>query len=100
MDEKEVQHAAVRVVRVEGITTIPQVADVVSGFSHSFEVNAFCADVDRPHVITFVEKDALERAAEEYIERKGLGKDDAYDLRVWLEGLSDGVGIAILESSP
>ena len=72
---------------------------VVSGFSHSFEVNAICADVDRPYVFIFVEKDSLECAAEEYIERKSLGDDDASDLRVWLKEMSGEGSVGILESS-
>ena len=96
MDEKEVKHS---VVFVTGISAMPKVADVVSDFSHSLEVNAICAEVDRPHVFTFVEKDALERAVEEYIQRKGLGDDDVSELRFWLKELLDGGSVGILESS-
>ena len=72
--------------------------DAVYGFTHSMEVNAICADMLPPHVVTPVEKDVLEDALADYLQRRGVGAEDGGKIRAWLDGLPD--EIAIIEREP
>lgn len=72
--------------------------DVVYGFTHSHEILNICADMLPPHVVTPVEKDVLEDALANYVERRGIGAEEEAKIRAWLGQLPD--NIAIIEREP
>ena len=72
--------------------------DAVYGFTHSHEILNICADMLPPHVVTPVEKDVLEDALANYVERRGIGTEEEAKIRAWLSQLPD--NIAIIERKP
>ena len=98
MTQRDIARVLVDIIRYDYFWPAPDSEDAVYGFTHSLEVNAICADMLPPHVVTPVEKDVLENALIEYIGRKGIDADDEVKIRAWLAQMPH--DIAIIEREP
>jgi hypothetical protein len=98
MTQRDITRVLVDIIRYDYFWPAPSNEDAVYGFTHSLEVNAICADMLPPHVVTPVEKDALEDALAEYVSRKGISAEDEEEIRTWLAQMPDQV--AIIEREP
>ena len=72
--------------------------DTVYAFTHSHEILNICADMLPPHVVTPVEKEVLEDALANYVERRGICAEEEAKIRAWFGQLPD--NIAIIERKP
>lgn len=93
MTEREVKDAVVDVVKYNHIPVERESMDAVYGFTHSREVNAICAEMIPPHTLIPVDKDALEQAMADYIQRRRISPMDAVSIRAWVAKLPDDIGI-------
>ena len=98
MTQREISHALVDVIRYDYFWPRSESEDAVYGFTHSQEVNAICADLPPPHTVTPVEKESLEHALAQYVQRRCIGEEDAAQIRSWLASMPDEV--AIIEREP
>ena len=93
MTEREVKDAIVDVVQYNHIHVEREAMDAVYGFTHSREVNAICVEMIPPHTLILVDKDALEQAMADYIQRRRISPTDAAIIRAWIAKLPDDIGI-------
>ena len=100
MTQRDITRVLVDIIRYDYLWPSADSADAVYGFTHSLEVNAICDDMLPPHVVTPVEKDILEDALVDYINRKGIGAEDAAKIRTWLAQMPDEVAIIERDPSP
>lgn len=91
--EREVKNAIVDVVKYNHIQVEREAMDAVYGFTHSREVNAICAEMIPPHTLIPMDKDALEQAMADYIQRRGVSPADEAIIRAWIAKLPDDIGI-------
>ena len=98
MTQRDITRALVDIIKYDYFWPSVDSEDAVYGFTQSMEVNAICADMLPPHVVTPVEKDVLEDALADYLQRRGVGAEDEARIRAWLDGLPD--EIAIIEREP
>ncbi len=98
MTQRDITRVLVDIIKYDYFWPPVDSEDAVYGFTHSMEVNAICADMLPPHVVTPVEKVVLEDALADYLQRRGVGAEDAARIRAWLDGLPD--EIAIVEREP
>ena len=98
MTQREIGHAFVDVIRYDYFWPSDENKDAVYGFTHSQEVNAICADMLPPHTVTPVDKESLEYALAQYLQRQCIGEEDAARIRAWLASMPDEV--AIIEREP
>ena len=74
MTQRDITRALVDIIKYDYFWPSPDSEDAVYGFTHSMEVNAICAAMLPPHVVTPVEKDVLEDALADYLQRRGVGR--------------------------
>ncbi len=98
MTQRDITRVKVEIIQYDYRWPSPDGEDAVYGFTHSLEVNAICADMLPPHVVTPVAKDVLEDALANYVERRGVGAEEEAKIRAWLGQLPD--NIAIIEREP
>ena len=98
MTQRDIDWVLVDIIEYRYFWPNSEAEDAVYGFTQSLEVNAICADMLPPHVVTPVDKSNLERALAEYVSRKDVSADDAAKIRSWLDQLPDEV--AIIEREP
>ena len=98
MVNREIDWALVDVIKLDYFWPPEVDRDVIYDFTHSLEVNAICADMLPPHVVTPVEKTELENALTDYVARRQVGAVDEAKIRAWLHRMPDHV--AIIEREP
>ncbi len=92
MTQRDVTWALVDIITYHYFWPNQESQDAVYGFTHSYEVNAICADAI-PFSVTPVDKESLEEVLEEYVDRKGINTEDVSKIRTWLAGLPDTIAI-------
>ncbi len=92
MTQRDVRWALVDIITYHYFWPNQESQDAVYGFTHSYEVNAICADAI-PFSVTPTHKESLEEALKEYIDRKGINAEDVSKIRAWLAGLPDQIAI-------
>ncbi len=98
MTSRDIGNVLVDIIKYDYFWPDVESQDAVYGFTHSREVNAICADMLPPHVVTPVEKVVLEDALADYLQRRGIGAADEARIRAWLACMPDEV--AIIEREP
>ena len=98
MTQREINHSLVEVIQYEYFHPEGGSQDAVYAFTHSHEVNEICADMPPPHTVTPVDKEELEHALVQYLQRRGINEEDAARIRSWLANMPDEV--AIIEREP
>ena len=98
MTQRDITRVLVDIIKYDYFWPSIDSENAVYGFTHSMEVNAICADMLPPHVVTPVERDVLEDVLADYLQRRGVGAEDEARIRTWLDGLPDEV--AIIEREP
>ncbi|MDE2685006.1 MAG: hypothetical protein OXI54_12775 [Chloroflexota bacterium] len=98
MTVRENRRSLVDIINYDFFWPVTESQDAVYGFTHSHEILNICADMLPPHVVTPVEKDVLEDALANYVERRGVGAEEEAKIRAWLGQLPD--NIAIIERRP
>lgn len=93
MTNRENKNALIDVIQYDYFWPDSADEDTVYKFTHSNEVNAVCADIFSPHVITPIDKDDLRLALTEYIERCNISPEDVSSLRNWLNGMPEHIAI-------
>ena len=93
MTQRDVNWVLVDIIEYRHLWPTEDSEDAVYGFTHSFEVNAICADMLPPHIVTPVEKSNLERAFAEYAARKDISAGDSAKIVAWLQQLPDEIAI-------
>ena len=98
MTQREITHSLVEVIHYEYFHPEGGSRDAVYAFTHSHEVNAICSDMMPPHTVTPVDKEELEQALVQYMQRRRLSAEDAARIRSWLANMPEEV--AIIEREP
>ena len=98
MAQREITHSLVEIIQYEYIHPESGSRDAVYAFTHSREVNDICADMLSPNVVTPVDKESLEQALADYVQRRSVSAEDAAQIRSWLANMPDEV--AIIEREP
>ena len=98
MTQREITHSLVEVIQYEYFHPEDGSHDAVYAFTHSREMNDICADMPPPHTVTPVDKEELEHALVQYLQRRRISAEDAVRIRSWLTNMPDEV--AIIEREP
>ena len=93
MTQRENKSALVDVIQYDYFRPDRKDEDVVYKFAHSNELNVICADVLSPHVVTPIDKDDLQLALTEYVQRRDISPEDESCIRDWLNRMPEHIAI-------
>ena len=85
--------AHVSIIRYDYVLPSQEDKDVINEFTHSREINEICASMLVPHTVTPVEKETLERALSDYLQRRNISEEEEARIRAWLDDMPNDVAI-------